>query len=206
MRKMIAALLEDMKLTEIDHTGISFAGRTDKAIFSDLMGSAAFDAVRFEQVKSRYIRELELAVQPDWVETHAGAHETIAWCQQQNIPFGLLTGNFEAAAFTKLRHADLHHHFSFGAFGCEHADRNELPAIAHKKAEAQFSRTFAPEDIIIIGDTPNDVACARHYNSRCIAVTTGPYSQDELHTYGPDLILNTMEHPQNWLNDFIRTA
>lgn len=206
MRQMISSLLQEMELTEVDHQQIPFAGRTDKAIFSDLMGSAALDAARFELVKQRYLDALEKAVQPEWVETHAGAHETVAWCIEQNIPFGLLTGNFEAAAYTKLRHADLHQRFTFGAFGCEHADRNALPAIAHQKAEAVYGRSFAPEDIVIIGDTPNDVACARHYNARCIAVTTGPYNEDELSTHLPDRILNTMEHPQEWLHDFLRTS
>lgn len=206
MRSMIAALLQELDLNEVDHTGISFAGRTDKAIFSDLMGSAAQHTTRFEEVKHRYITELSRAVQPDWVEVHAGVNETIAWCTEQQIPFGLLTGNFEDAAFTKLRHADLHHHFSFGAFGCEHADRNALPAIAHQKAEAAFNRTFSQEDIIIIGDTPNDVACARHYKAQCIAVTTGPFSENELNQHRPDLILHSMEKPEKWLHDFLRTA
>lgn len=203
MRSMIAGLLTELNLVEIDHSGIPFAGRTDKAIFSDLMGSAAADTKRFAEVQSRYIKALDESVQTDWVDVHTGARETIAWCTSQNVAYGLLTGNFEEAAYIKLKKAGLNQHFEFGAFGCEHADRNALPEIAHHKAEKHFGRSFRPEDIIIIGDTPNDVACAHHYQARCVAVTTGPYSETELHPHQPDLILNSLENPHNWLHDFL---
>lgn len=206
MRSMISELLTKLDLAGIDHSAIPFAGRTDRAIFSDLMGPAALDRNLFNEVQNRYVKELEQSVQPDWVEVHTGAEETIAWCTSQNIAYGLLTGNFEDAAYIKLKKANLDHHFEFGAFGCEHSDRNALPEIAHRKAEIHFGRSFRAEDIIIIGDTPNDVACARHYQTRCIAVTTGPFSESELNSHKPDLILSSLENPHNWFHDFLRTS
>jgi phosphoglycolate phosphatase-like HAD superfamily hydrolase len=32
----------------------------------------------------------------------------------------------------------------------------------------------------VIGDTPRDIACARADGVRCIAVASGPFSEDEL--------------------------
>ena len=94
--------------------------------------------------------------------------------------------------------------FRFGAFGCDHTDRNALPAIAHKKAEFSYNRTFTQKDIIIIGDTPNDVLCAQHYQARSVAVTTGPYSADQLRESNPDYVITSMQNPHNWLNELLQ--
>jgi phosphoglycolate phosphatase-like HAD superfamily hydrolase len=33
---------------------------------------------------------------------------------------------------------------------------------------------------VVIGDTPNDIACARADGVRCLAVATGPYAAEDL--------------------------
>lgn len=205
MRTLIHGLLERLELVEVEHHRIPFAGRTDRAIFSDLMGSSATDLARFEEVRQAYLKELDENLHPSWVQVHDGVEETIQWCTENSIPYGLLTGNFEQAAFMKLRQAGLDAHFHFGAFGCEHTDRNALPAIAHKKAEFSYNRTFSQKDIIIIGDTPNDVLCARHYQARSVAVTTGPYSAEQLKESNPDHVISTMENPHSWLHDLLQS-
>ncbi|KPP99156.1 MAG: putative phosphatase [Bacteroidetes bacterium HLUCCA01] len=205
MRTLIHGLLERLELIDVEHHRIPFAGRTDRAIFSDLMGSAAANPARFEEVRQAYLAELNEHLHPSWVEVHDGVEETIQWCNEQHIPYGLLTGNFEQAAFIKLRLAGLDAHFRFGAFGCDHTDRNALPAIAHKKAEFSYNRTFTQKDIIIIGDTPNDVLCAQHYQARSVAVTTGPYSADQLRESNPDYVITSMQNPHNWLNELLQS-
>ena len=55
------------------------------------------------------------------------------------------------------------------------AHRPELPAIARRRAESLTGRSIAGAEVIVIGDTPDDVACARPIGARTVAVATGRY-------------------------------
>ena len=92
----------------------------------------------------------------------------------------LLTGNYEPAAHIKLDHFGIGHHFTWGAFGEDSADRNELGRLALVRAAARAVPPAARENVVIIGDTPHDIACARAVGARAIAVATGNYSVEEL--------------------------
>lgn len=105
-----------------------------------------------------------------------GVRELIAALEErEDCCLGLLTGNIEAGARAKLAVFDLNHHFSLGAFGDEALLRRELPPIALRKARERHAVDFQPEAVAVIGDTPNDVDCARPLGLRSIAVATGPY-------------------------------
>ncbi|MCH8494726.1 MAG: HAD family hydrolase [Balneolales bacterium] len=203
MRLLIAKLFDELNINETEHESVSFAGRTDKAIFSDLLGKKATASGLFDEVKQRYIDLLDEQMQEAWIEVHEGAREAIEWCIERQLPYGLLTGNFEQAAYIKLRKAGLDSYFQFGAFGCDQADRNQLPGIAHRKAEHHFERHFQPEDLIIIGDTPNDIGCAQYYGARSIGITTGPYTETSLRSHNPDTVISSLKEPNSWLSDFV---
>ena len=70
--------------------------------------------------------------------------------------------------------------FKVGAFGSDHANRPELPAIARARAEALLGRQIAGGDVVVIGDTPADIACGRGIGARAIGVATGRYSARDL--------------------------
>lgn len=109
--------------------------------------------------------------------------------EHDSVVLALLTGNVEEAAWLKLRAVGLNHYFTFGAFGNEGPERDKLPAVAIRKAERETGRRFAGRDVVIIGDTPADVACGRHLDVRTIAVATGPYDQGALRACGADVVL-----------------
>ena len=45
----------------------------------------------------------------------------------------------------------------------------------------------------MIGDTPNDIACARHFGARSVAVSTGrTYSEADLARCEPDAVLSDL--------------
>ena len=98
-----------------------------------------------------------------------------------DVRLSLVTGNLEPIAWLKLKRAGLGHRFERGqgGFGSDHEDRTELPAIARRRA-ANGRTPHPPERTVIIGDTPRDIACARADGCRIVAVTTGPFSADEL--------------------------
>jgi phosphoglycolate phosphatase-like HAD superfamily hydrolase len=103
----------------------------------------------------------------------------------------LLTGNIKPAAYLKLELTGLSEFFQLpGAFGDESFDRRDLPAIAAQRINEYLGATLRPEQFIVIGDTPNDIACARHFGARVLAVATGRmHSQEDLLAHEPDALL-----------------
>lgn len=109
----------------------------------------------------------------------------------------LLTGNNKGGAAAKLEVFNLNPFFQFGAFGDDARSRNALPAIAASRAFEQTGKRFTGKDIVIIGDTPRDIECARHAGAYAIAVATGTYSREELAPYNPDTLFDDLSDTQN---------
>src|SRR5205807_3244936 len=101
------------------------------------------------------------------------------------------TGNIEPAAHFKVEVAGLAEFFTLpGAFGDESFDRRDLPALAAGRINDHLHVNLSPGQFIVIGDTPNDIACARHFGARVIAVATGRiHSADQLRECEPDALL-----------------
>ena len=96
----------------------------------------------------------------------------------------LLTGNYERAAQMKLRHFGLDRFFEWGVYGEESSDRRDLSRIALERARARDIPEASCAGAVVIGDTPDDVACAHAVGARLLAVATGPFSLDELTAAG----------------------
>jgi phosphoglycolate phosphatase-like HAD superfamily hydrolase len=103
----------------------------------------------------------------------------------------LLTGNVEPAARWKLRATGLDEFFRLpGAFGEDSHDRRDLPALAAARINAHLKLDLAPARFIVVGDTPGDIGCARHFGARCVAVATGRFHPAaELAAFNPDAVL-----------------
>lgn len=113
------------------------------------------------------------------------AAETLEWLAQHDAALGLVTGNVERIAWSKLRAAGLAQYFRCGAFGDEAEDRNALPPFALARARRAFGREFTPQQTYVIGDTPADVACGLASGMHAVGVATGPmHSVAELHASG----------------------
>jgi phosphoglycolate phosphatase-like HAD superfamily hydrolase len=106
---------------------------------------------------------------------------------------GLLTGNVAPGAALKLRSAGLDPaRFRVGAYGSDSARRAELPAVAAARAAALTGATFTGSDVIIVGDTPDDVACGRPIGARSVAVATGSYDVAALRATGAAYVFETL--------------
>lgn len=199
LRPMLQQLMEELSLnTEILHQ-LSFAGRTDKAIFSDLTKVAGGSSGLFHSLKQTYLEALHERLQPEQLAVIDHVPHVLEYLHSAGYPLGLLTGNFKEAAMIKMERAGLADYFSFGAFGCDHHDRRELPELAMQSIEKTFGQRVDSEMLIIIGDTPADVDCAKAYGARSIAVATGHYPYSELEAHQPDLLLSNLRNPQEWL-------
>lgn len=110
---------------------------------------------------------------------------------------GLLTGNIRLGAQIKLRHYGLWEPFVTGGFGDDHEERNEIARVAKTRASRRFGRELRGEEILVIGDTPLDIACGRAIGARCLAVATGGSKLEELQAHRPDWAVTdlTRLHP-----------
>lgn len=118
-----------------------------------------------------------------------GVRETLeALDRHPRYRSALLTGNVESMAYLKMELVGLEQFFTVpGAFGNESHNRRDLPALAAERIRQHLQLDLAPEEFIVIGDTPNDIDCARHFGARAVAVGTGRfYSDEEILEHKPD--------------------
>ena len=103
----------------------------------------------------------------------------------------LLTGNIKPMAQLKMELMGLEQFFTLpGAFGEESHIRRDLPALAAERIRKHLQQDIPREHFIVIGDTPNDIDCARHFGARAVAVGTGRfYSREEILACGPDAVI-----------------
>jgi len=103
----------------------------------------------------------------------------------------LLTGNIKPMADLKMELMGLDQFFTLpGAFGEESHVRRDLPGLAAERIRKQLQMDIPPEHFIVIGDTPNDIDCGRHFGARAVAVGTGRfYSDEEIRAAEPDAVL-----------------
>ncbi len=111
---------------------------------------------------------------------------------REDVAIGLLTGNVRAGAQLKLRRFDLHSYFLDGAFGDDAEDRNLLGPVALRRLQTATGLTYTPEDVIVIGDTPKDIACAHAMGARCLAVGTGHFTAAALGAHRPWQCLDSL--------------
>src|SRR5207253_7203684 len=123
-----------------------------------------------------------------------GVREFLDWNRNRaHLPCLLLTGNTLRGAEAKLRHYELAQFFDRGAFArLDAADRVSVAQEAAAIARELLGESFAPDRMVVIGDTPHDVACGRAVGARTVAVATGMYGVAELEAAGAWLALGAI--------------
>lgn len=177
------------------------SGMTDLQIVEEALRG---DGITREHITARkdelirsYIEQMKLAVSngAHVIEAIPGAREALqAAHDHPRYQSALLTGNIEPAAHLKVEVTGLAEYFTLpGAFGHESFDRRDLPALAAQRIRDHLGVELSPDQFIVIGDTPNDVACARHFGAKVLGVGTGRvHSQDELRASNPDAFLRDL--------------
>ena len=105
---------------------------------------------------------------------------------------GLLTGNIRLGAELKLRHFGLWDGFELGAFADDAEDRNQIAAIARERGSERLGRPLRGDEVLVIGDTAHDIACARAIGAPCLAVATGGSSLEELKAHQPAWVVPSL--------------
>ncbi len=184
--------------------GISLAGATDGGIVRDVAArfGVAWDGVSvppfdLDAVRTAYLAALtERLTEPGRVMLCPGVR-TLLDGLAGRAHLALLTGNWRVGAALKLGAVGIADGWIDGAFGDDHADRNRLVPIARARADAAGIRY---RRIIVIGDTPADVACARAGGALAVAVETGFATSEQLAAARPDLLIPDLERGEPWLH------
>jgi phosphoglycolate phosphatase len=196
-RRALGRALERVYGTTGALDAYDFRGKTDPRIVHDLMGGAgvAAEVIRagLDECFECYARGLVDEIgDGSGVTVLPGVADLVRRLDAaEGVVLGLLTGNIEEGARIKLAPTGLWPFFRTGAFGSDHADRTRLPSLAARRAHALTGHAFSPQDVLVIGDTPLDIACARAFGAVAVAVATGFHPYTELAGERPDLLFES---------------
>lgn len=161
--------------------GVDLAGATDGWILEQV-GRRFGAEIDLHAVRDHYLGELErLLREPARVAPCEGVTTALDTLQGR-AELALLTGNWRGGAARKLAAAGLPDFGLRGAFGDDAVSRNALVPIARARLG-----DWPAHDVVVVGDTPADIACARAGGARVIVVETGFASPDALRAASPDL-------------------
>jgi phosphoglycolate phosphatase-like HAD superfamily hydrolase len=183
--------------------GTKVHGYTDESIVVDTAVTSGIDRTLALEGVPRFRREMAQAMERGQAELarvqppYPGVSETMSAMRERGFMQTVLTGNLRTAADIKLRVAGVREFIDLdiGAFGSDAADRFALPEVLAERFSAKYGVALDPAKTVVIGDAPNDIACARHGGFRVIAVAHRA-SLEELARYSPDAVVDNVR-PEN---------
>lgn len=190
--------LEDVYGIAISVDGYDMAGKTDWQILTEVL---RLNGLKDERIEALRMEAFQVYAQnylmiPSTYQMHRlpGVKDILEeLTQDESFILGLVTGNVREIVAHKLRFVGVDPSlFKFGAFGSEHIDRNTLPALALYRLGQMLGAPVPLESVLVIGDTPLDIECARRARLKVLSVATGHFDLDTLGKYHPDYLLEDL--------------
>jgi phosphoglycolate phosphatase len=172
---------------------LRFSGRTDLSLVREFFGFHQIEPTpaNFARFFERYVFWLDHILRESRAEVCPGVWDFVHGLQRLPRPplLGLLTGNIRLGAEIKLRHLKLWDMFQTGAFADDHEERDRIAAVAQQRGSRILGVELTGEQVVVVGDTPLDIRCARAIGAKALAVATGGASLEELERHEPDWAL-----------------
>lgn len=175
---------------------VDFGGKTDLLIYREALECEGFTPAQIREQLPKLEAQMvdllyEMAATGEVFRLCEGVSELLeALAQDERFVTSLLTGNAEKLAEAKLRTVGIWESFKGrGAFGSDAEERDHLPEIAAARMQEHLGVRLPPERFVIVGDTPRDIKCARHFGARVLAVASGIHSLEQLDVHRPDALL-----------------
>lgn len=190
-----------------------FDGKTDPQIVRELMKLDGVDDktidAKMHRLLNVYIENLTYELRaPDKPRprTLSGVPELLdALEARSDVVMGLLTGNIERGARMKLDAVGIEFsRFRVGAFGSDHERRPQLPAIARERCRRQTGAFVQGAQVVVVGDTPDDMTCGRALGAQAIGVATGRFSVPQLMEHRPIAAFEDLSDTQAVLEAILR--
>jgi phosphoglycolate phosphatase len=124
-----------------------------------------------------------------------GVEELLPELAEAGYLLGLTTGGTDSAAHIKLAHANLARWFPVGGYGSDSQVRVELTQAAIDRCSKLLGMELDPRRVLVVGDTPLDIAAAHGAHAIGVGVASGHFSEDELETAGADYVLSSLREP-----------
>lgn len=183
-------------------TAVRFAGMTDPSIVRAGLRVAGLleSAETIAAVIAAYLEHLPQQLRAGSPRVLAGV-EAVLDAIAGRAAVGLGTGNVEPGAQAKLEAVGLRPRFSFGGYGSDHEDRAELLRVGARRGAAGLGRAVETCRVLVVGDTPRDVAAARAIGAECLAVATSWFDEDTLRAAGPSAVARDLASAEamGWL-------
>lgn len=203
---MTLALAAEFNVPVDSSSQIVFAGRTDRSLISEhLLAHGLPDTQEnFHRYRERFLEVLPQTLAERQGRLLPYVTEVLdRLAEMPAVRLGLITGNMRPAARMKLEHFGVASYFydmdAPGGFGDEHSDRDDVARAAVAELAEHTGESVDASQIWIIGDTPNDVRCARAIEANVLVVETGSFDREQLAACDPDLILRDLTEADAWL-------
>lgn len=202
-KQYFGPVLEEIYGTSGKLADMSVSGMTDPQIAYEAIRDEGFSVEDIFERLAEFSAALEIGMRK-FIERRENPYRIFAGAREilnetVRIPRfnnALLSGNLSVAAKIKLEFVDLWHYFEDAphAFGEISHDRRRLAHEAGRIYREHLCVELKPEQFVIIGDTPNDIACARDFGAKVISIATGRnHPPEELAQYDPDFLLENLE-------------
>lgn len=155
---------------------------------------AAIDQAAIDEFLDKYLGYLEVELpRSEQYRVLPGVSALIeSLANLPDVAVGLGTGNIKRGAYAKLVRGALHDAFAFGGFGCDAEERTELIRAGARRGAERLGRPLEECRVIVIGDTPKDIAAAKGIGAACLAVATGGFTKAELAEHAPAHVAGTL--------------
>ena len=187
--------------------GVEFAGRTDWSILGDIMRKAdkPMDRPTLDRLNRRYVAHLAEEIQLpgtgvkdvmpgirpliDALERRdgCGAGTADRQLRRRRAHQARILRSVEALSVRRIRRR------------CR-TNRNDLVPVAIRRAREAGVADVEPSRVIVVGDTPNDVECARVAGATPVAVATGSYTVEQLRETGADIVFKDLSNTHAFLD------
>jgi len=181
-------------------SSFSFSGMTDPAIARQGLQAISVEPTEtnISAVLGQYLGFLNAEVTASdktRYRVHPGMTEAVQAGLSESMAVGLGTGNVREGAMTKLKHVALAELFKFGGFGDDAEHRPDLILRAAERGAAHLGVPREEARVVVIGDTPKDVAAAQAIGALSIGVGTGEYTVAQLRAVGATWAFDTIADP-----------
>lgn len=188
----IAEVLRDGFDIAVPNIDVVFSGRTDRGILTEIArrNGLSTDDATIDRFMHLYCNAFATTIQQTDGRLFDGAGPLAERARRDpRIESRVMTGNCERTGWHKLKHFGLADQFEVVHGGDADCERNHLA----RRTYASLDPALTAIPLVVIGDTPADIVCAREIDAVAVAVATGRYDLRELRSIEPDLTLRNFD-------------